>query len=93
VAVGLAVILRKEAEKYIGVAFIMNVDLPFSDLKSYTVSIDDVEDLTGVNFFTFLSGSDERSAEGDFNLNQWDFKAKFSYLNCGASVVQSEMSY
>lgn len=87
------VILRKEAQKYVGVAFIMNVDLPFSDLKSYTVSIDDVEDLTGVNFFTFLSSSEERSAEGDFDLNQWDFKAKFSYLNCDASAAQSKMSY
>lgn len=87
------VVLRREAKGYVGIAFIMNVNLPFNDLKSYTISIDDVEDLTGVNFFRFLSGSEERSAEGDFSLDQWDFKAKFNYLNCDVSAVQSERSY
>jgi endonuclease G, mitochondrial len=84
------VILRKEGQSYVGIAFIMNVDLPFSDLQSYTVSIDDVEDLTGIDFFKFLNSSQERSAEGDFQLSKWDFKAKFNYLNCDASVAQSK---
>lgn len=87
------VILKQQGKDFVGIAFIMNVALPSNELQSYTVSIDDVEDLTGVNFFSFLTSSQERTAESDFNLNQWDFKAKFSYLGCDASGAQSEKSY
>jgi endonuclease G, mitochondrial len=85
------VILRKHGQSYIGIAFILSVDLPSNDLQSYTVSIDDVEDLTGIDFFKFLKSSEERAAEGSFQLTQWDFKAKFNYLSCDASEAQSKM--
>lgn len=41
------------------------------DLKSYAVSVDEVEERTGMNFFNALPDQVENSIEGACNLNQW----------------------
>jgi len=76
------VILRKDGSSYKGIGFLMSVDVPYPDLVTYTLSINQIEDLSGVDFFPFLSDSIEEDVESEIDSNQWDFKAKFNYLPC-----------
>lgn len=76
------VILKKEKNTYSGIGFLMRTTVPYPDLISYAVSINTVEELTGLDFFSYLNDEVEEEIEENLNLNQWDFKAKFSYLPC-----------
>ncbi|MBA2404330.1 MAG: DNA/RNA non-specific endonuclease [Bdellovibrionales bacterium] len=76
------VILRKEGNTYKGIGFLMSVDVPYPDLVTYALSINQIEDLSGVDFFPFLSDSIEEEVESDSEVEKWDFKAKFNYLPC-----------
>lgn len=76
------VIIRKTGKTYEGIGFLMNVEVPYPDLITYALTIDQIEDLSGVDFFPFLSDEVEEEIESQINLNQWDFKAKFNYLPC-----------
>lgn len=76
------VILRKVGNSYKGIAFLMSIDVPYSDFKSYTLSINQAEDYSGVDFFPFLPDRVEEEIESDINLSDWDFDAKFNYLPC-----------
>ncbi len=79
------VILRKEGKGYKGIAFLMHTNVPYRDLMSYTTSIDQVEELSGFDFFEFLN-SDQEIAERETDLQSWDFSAKFNYLPCRTLV-------
>jgi endonuclease G len=76
------VIIRKDGDSYKGIGFLMNVDVPYPELVSYALSINQIEDLSGVDFFPFLSDNVEEEVESDRDLSQWDFQAKFNYLPC-----------
>lgn len=76
------VILRKSGNTYKGMAFLMGIDVPYPHLSSYAVSIDTIEDMTGIDFFSFLSDRTEDEVESRLNLKDWDFKAKFEYFPC-----------
>ena len=76
------VILRKERETFSGIAFLMSVDVPYQDLSSYTLSIRQLEEYSGINFFPSLNDSEEDEIESEVNLGNWDFQAKFNYLPC-----------
>ena len=76
------VILRKDGTRYKGIGFLMSVDVPYPDLVSYSLSINQIEDLSGVDFFPFLNDNDEEEIESETGIDDWDFKAKFSYLPC-----------
>lgn len=76
------VILRKEGDTYKGIGFLMSVDVPYPDLVSYALTINEIEDQSGVDFFPFLSDETEEEIESESDLSQWDFKAKFNYLPC-----------
>ncbi|HXH76701.1 MAG TPA: DNA/RNA non-specific endonuclease [Bacteriovoracaceae bacterium] len=79
------VILRKENSGYKGIAFLMATDVPFPELEPYSLEIDSIENLTKINFFPFLGEAHERESEGSFNVNDWDFTARFDYLPCSTS--------
>lgn len=79
------VILRKEGRNYKGIAFLMHIHVPYRDLASYTTSIDQVEELSGFDFFQFLS-KEQEYAEKEIDLKSWDFTAKFDYLPCRTLV-------
>lgn len=81
------VIVRQSGSSYEGMAFIMPTNVPSPDLKSYVVTIDEVEEATGFNFFTFVNESVEKKSD----IAKWDFSGKFEYFPCRASVVQSQM--
>lgn len=76
------VILRKKENSYEGIGFLLNVNIPYSDLSLYALSINQVEERSGIDFFPFLKDSEEEQIEGRLNLGVWDFKAKFEYLPC-----------
>lgn len=76
------VILRKVGETYQGIGFLMSTNVPYADLNAYTLSINEVEEYSGVDFFPFLSEETEEEIEREMNLEDWDFKAKFNYLPC-----------
>ena len=42
-------------------------------VQSYAVTIDDVEAMTGLDFFPLLPDDIENAAEATFDLSQWDF--------------------
>ena len=59
-------ILYKNADGYKAIAFWaenINVDHSGDDLKNYVVSIDKLEDLTGIDFFCNLPDDEERQVE------------------------------
>ena len=46
-------------------------------IKNYVVSIDKIEDITGINFFAdFLPSELEKQLEEVGNLNKWKFDSK-----------------
>jgi hypothetical protein len=60
----------------------MSVDVPYPQLVSYALSINQIEDLSGVDFFPFLSDDIEEEIESETDISSWDFNAKFNYLPC-----------
>ena len=76
------VILRKEGDSFKGVGFLMSVDVPYPELVSYALSINQIEDHAGLDFFPGLDDSEEEEIESEIDLSNWDFKAKFTYLPC-----------
>lgn len=85
------VILRKESKGYIGIAFLMATNVPYADLSAYTLDIDKIEEITGHDFFNFLSAKDERRAEGQIDTSLWNFTARFDYLPCDTLAAPSQM--
>lgn len=81
------VIVRQNGSSYEGMAFLMPTDVPSPDLKSYVVSIDEVEEKTGFDFFTFVGEKVEQKSD----IAKWDFSGKFEYFPCRASEAQSQM--
>ena len=77
------VVLRKEGQSYKGIGFLMSVDVPYPQLISYALSINQIEDLSGVDFFPFLADDIEEEIESETDISGWDFQAKFNYLPCG----------
>ncbi len=54
-----------------GIGFILPNKKSDRDLASYAVSIDEVEERTGIDFFTFLPNGIEAKLESSFDTFQW----------------------
>lgn len=54
-----------------GIGFVIPNAKQFKALGKYAVSIDSIEKLTGINFFTGLSTEEEPSLEGKYNYQLW----------------------
>jgi endonuclease G len=76
------VLIRKTQNSYTGIGFIMPTNVPFPNLAAYAVSIDAVEHLTNLDFFSYLEDSAEAEIENQTDFKDWDFGAKFDYLPC-----------
>jgi endonuclease G len=76
------VILKKKENSYEGIGFLVSVNVPYSDLSLYALTINQIEARSGIDFFPFLNDSQEEQIEEAMNVNAWDFKAKFEYLPC-----------
>ncbi len=66
------IILDPDEEK--AIAFIMpNKDIS-DTFKNYAVTIDEVEDVTGIDFFPLLDDKIENKIESTLNMSKWEFK-------------------
>jgi endonuclease G, mitochondrial len=71
-----------------GIAFILPNQKSDKSLKSFVVSIDEVESLTGIDFFYQLEDSKENALESSFSISNWTFTASStssSYKTSNAS--------
>lgn len=68
------VILDAENPSRKGIAFVFNNGANAKTLKEYACSIDEVETLTGLNFFPEMSAQDEALLEAQFDYSLWDTK-------------------
>jgi endonuclease G len=62
-----------------GIGFVIPNEISYEPLYQYAVSIDEVEERTGINFYEELMERDlEAELESDFNIDLWEFnKAKY----------------
>ena len=66
------VLLAKYRDSYYAIGFIIpNTDDANSDFKRYTVSVDKVEEVTGIDFFPALPDSIEKEVEGAVKKQFW----------------------
>jgi len=73
------VLLDAESAHPKAIAFIIPNEISFDPLTKYVVSVDEVEKLTGLDFFPdLLNEADEKQLESRFNVDLWEFsKQKF----------------
>lgn len=73
--------------KNIMVAFILSNTRLSGNLTSFVVTVDKVETLTGIDFFSELPDNIEDKLESEVNLSNWDFSTSRSYKNNSNSSV------
>ncbi len=57
-----------------GIAFIIPNQISYEPLYEYVASIDQVEEITGINFFpNLMTPALEKSLERDYNVDLWEF--------------------
>lgn len=78
------VVLRKDGTSYRGIGFLMSVDVPYPEMQAYALSINEIEEYSGIDFFPFLNDTVEEKIEDEKDTSKWDFKSKFDYLPCSA---------
>jgi endonuclease G len=67
------VVLDFKREKYKGIGFVLPNSGSKEDLRSFVVSIDSVEQITGIDFFFQLNDSFETQLEKDVCLECWEW--------------------
>jgi len=68
------VILDLSEPELKAIAFVIPNRVSFKRLNNYATTIDEVEDLTGIDFFPELLGEGmEKELEGRYDLSAWDF--------------------
>ena len=66
------VILRQKGDTWSAVGFMMPNKAGHKPLKKYAMSIEDIEVITDIDFFTALPDSIEEKIELTYNLKDWD---------------------
>ena len=66
------VILRQKGDSWSAIGFMMPNKAGHKPLKTYALSVEDVEMITDINFFVALPDSIEEKIENYYNLNDWD---------------------
>ena len=71
------IILDVTEPEYKGIGFIIPNALSDEHLTEYAVTIDEVEDITGIDFFPgLLSEELEMELEGNIDVRRWKFSEK-----------------
>ena len=68
------VILDYKEPELKGIGFILENKKSQLSLSSYAISIDEVEELTGIDFFSSLPDDIENAIEGSLSINKWIWK-------------------
>jgi endonuclease G, mitochondrial len=56
-----------------GIGFVVKNSMSSGSLKPFAMSIDKIEEITGIDFFSNLDDELEESIESEFDLSKWDF--------------------
>ncbi|MEO1514289.1 MAG: DNA/RNA non-specific endonuclease [Bacteroidota bacterium] len=71
------VLLDADEPEYKAIAFVIPNELSFQPLEKYAVSIDEVEDITGIDFFhQLLTKEDQAVLEGEYDVSLWPMNQK-----------------
>lgn len=67
------VLMARQGEEYVSIGFVLpNRSDVASDINSFAKSVDEVEALTGIDFFWMVEDSIESRMESEFNLKKWN---------------------
>ena len=66
------VLLIETNKGYESVGFIMNNEAGHKPLQTYAKTVDEIESITGLDFFSLLPDKVENKVESTFNLSTWD---------------------
>lgn len=66
------VLLVETKKGFESIGFIMNNEAGHKPLTTYVKTVDDVEEITGLDFFSLLPNRIEKKVESTFNLSVWD---------------------
>jgi endonuclease G len=80
------VILDYQEPELKGIGFILKNESSSTPLKSFIVSIDSLEQLTGLNFFPALPDSIEEILEASVNITSWGIKGNSSSTTSSIAV-------
>jgi endonuclease G len=67
------IIFKDNGTEKIAIALILNNQGSSSTLKSFVTSIDNIEALTGIDFFSSLSDDIENKLESSTNTSSWSW--------------------
>ena len=67
------VFLDFTAPEYKAIGFVLPNEGSDNSLQSYALSVDDVEEITGLDFYHALPDDLENEIEGSFNVSDWSF--------------------
>ena len=67
-----SVVLDLEDER--GIGFVIRNSMSSSSIKRYAMSIDEVEKITGIDFFHILPDEQEEKIESTYKLDLWNFE-------------------
>lgn len=70
------VILEYNSQGTKGIGFVLKNEASAATLKSFAVSIDSVEHVTGIDFFPKLPDNEENKIEADPTIDQWKWTRK-----------------
>jgi len=71
------VLLREYKGNWQAIGFIMSNEDHSDTFYNYAVSVDEVEKLTGFDFFSSLDNKTEKEIESSFDKKMWPYSAKF----------------
>jgi endonuclease G len=77
-------------ENYTAIGFILPNQKGQGNLQDYVVSIDDVEQRTGIDFYPQLSDDIENSIEANYDLTHWNWNASSVSSSASATVPASQ---
>lgn len=67
------IIVDYEGSERKAIAFVLENKASKKSLTEYAVSIDEVEEMTGLDFFPDLSAKEEKALEATFDVDLWNF--------------------
>jgi endonuclease G, mitochondrial len=70
------VVLEYNSKGAKGIGFLLKNEASAATLKSFAVSIDSIEHLTGIDFFPKLPNEQENKIEAEAGINQWKWTRK-----------------
>ena len=72
-----------------GIGFILPNQESHNPIQSYSMSIDEVEKSTGINFFPKLPATEEKQLEGMFDINAWSWHKVENRAQSSSLIKQS----